>query len=88
MEENKNMEQNNVAANNEEQMNNQAPANEETPKEGIISKGKNFFKKNGKKLLTGAAIVGAVGVGVAADRFGLPFIKKKSTPEEETPVEE
>ena len=36
-----------------------------------------FFKDHGKKIKAGAAAVGLIGAGIAADRLGIKFGSKK-----------
>ncbi|MBO6310059.1 MAG: hypothetical protein J6N70_14755 [Oribacterium sp.] len=78
MEENKNVVTGNEVANNEEQKTAEAGAQQQDQAEKKENRVVGFFKKNGKKIGGVAAIVGAVGVGVALDRIGIknPFKKK------------
>lgn len=78
MEENKNVVTGNEVAKNEEQNTAGAGAQQQDQAEKKENRVVGFFKKNGKKIGGVAAIVGAVGVGVALDRIGIknPFKKK------------
>lgn len=70
----------NVNPKTEEQQAN-VPAPEAPEAEKKPGKVKAFFEKHGGKVKTVLAIAGAVGVGMAADRFGLKIGNKKKADE-------
>lgn len=77
----KNVNENNNLNNEEQQANVPAP---EAPAEEKKHPVKDFFKKHGGKIKTGLAVAGAVGVGIAADRFGLKLGGKKKSESDES----
>jgi len=77
------MKNENVNPNPEEQQ--ETPANQDNKAKKEPGKIKSFLSKHGKKIKTGLAIAGAVGVGVIADRVGISIGGKKK--QEDAPAD-